>query len=69
MLKKLLNREEKIAVIGMGYVGFPLAAAFTENGFEVIGFDINSKKIESYKLFLYQSIVSSRPLSIEYFGI
>jgi UDP-N-acetyl-D-glucosamine/UDP-N-acetyl-D-galactosamine dehydrogenase len=49
MLKKLLNREEKIAVIGMGYVGFPLAAAFTENGFEVIGFDINSKKIESYK--------------------
>ena len=32
----------------MGYVGFPLAVAFAERGVDVIGFDINSTKIEEY---------------------
>lgn len=49
MLDKLLSKEEKISVIGMGYVGLPLAVAFAEKGFDVIGFDINSSKIEEYK--------------------
>lgn len=37
-------KEKKIAVIGMGYVGMPLAIAFAQH-FEVIGFDIDENKI------------------------
>lgn len=38
----------KIAVVGMGYVGLPLAITFSEQGFNVIGFDINEEKIFKY---------------------
>ena len=48
MKEQLLNKSEKLAVVGMGYVGFPLAVAFAERGIEVIGFDINTSKIEEY---------------------
>lgn len=44
-----LLKAKKISVVGMGYVGLPLAVAFAEKGFEVIGFDINPQKIEEYK--------------------
>lgn len=43
MLKPLT--ESKIAIIGLGYVGLPLAAAFAEK-FKTIGFDINSERVE-----------------------
>lgn len=49
MLSKLLKQDEKISVVGMGYVGLPLAVAFAEKGFSVVGFDINKEKIEEYK--------------------
>lgn len=48
MLENLINRKEKLAVVGMGYVGLPLAIAFSEKEFNVIGFDINQNKIEKY---------------------
>lgn len=48
MLKNLINKKEKLAVVGMGYVGFPLAVAFAEKGFDVIGFDISQNKIDEY---------------------
>lgn len=48
MLEGLINGKEKLAVVGMGYVGLPLAIAFSEKGFDVIGFDINKHKIERY---------------------
>ena len=48
MLKNLINGKEKLAVVGMGYVGLPLAIAFSEKNFNVIGFDINQSKIEKY---------------------
>lgn len=38
----------KIAVIGLGYVGLPLAAAFSEK-YEVVGFDVNAARIEELK--------------------
>ena len=38
----------RIAVVGMGYVGLPLAITFSEQGFNVIGFDINKGKISKY---------------------
>lgn len=48
MLENLTNGKEKLAVVGMGYVGLPLAIAFSEKKFDVIGFDINQNKIEKY---------------------
>lgn len=45
---KLINKEEKIAVIGLGYVGLPLAVAFARK-VNVIGFDLNEEKIGLYK--------------------
>ena len=48
MLQDLINGKEKLAVVGMGYVGLPLAIAFSEKVFNVIGFDINQNKIEKY---------------------
>ena len=38
----------KIAVVGLGYVGLPLAAAFSEK-YEVVGFDVNRARIEELK--------------------
>jgi len=49
MYNDLINKKEKIAIVGLGYVGFPIAIHFAKAGFEVIGFDINSKKIDLYK--------------------
>ena len=41
-----LNKEDyKICIVGMGYVGLPLAARFSLKGFNVIGFDINQERI------------------------
>lgn len=44
---KLVKKEEKISVIGLGYVGLPLAIELAKK-FDVIGFDTNSKKLENY---------------------
>lgn len=41
-------KNVKICVVGMGYVGLPLAIAFAEKDFDVIGFDLNQKKIDKY---------------------
>ena len=38
----------KICIVGLGYVGLPLAIAFAEKGFNVIGFDLNQEKISKY---------------------
>ena len=45
LIKKLKDRSAKVAVIGLGYVGLPLATVFAEAGFSVIGVDPNQKKI------------------------
>ncbi len=42
---KIHNRDACIAVIGLGYVGLPLAIRFSEEGFKVIGFDIDKEKV------------------------
>lgn len=46
---QLTTHQTCLAVIGLGYVGMPIALAFAERGVDVIGFDINAKKIEGYK--------------------
>ena len=45
---RLVNRETKLSLTGMGYVGMPIAVAFAEK-LDVIGFDINAEKIALYK--------------------
>lgn len=39
MYSLLKNNQEKISLIGMGYVGLPLAVVFAEKGIDVISFD------------------------------
>lgn len=48
LYEKIVSREEKIALVGLGYVGMPIAVAFAKKA-DVIGFDLNSKKISVYK--------------------
>lgn len=45
----LISKKEYISVIGMGYVGMPIAVAFAKKGLNVIGFDVNKEKIALYK--------------------
>ena len=47
-VRQLLNKQIKMAVVGLGYVGMPLALAFGEK-FRVIGFDRNAEKIALYQ--------------------
>ena len=49
LVHKLIDGEEKLSVIGLGYVGMPLAHAFASKGMDVIGFDINREKIKLYQ--------------------
>lgn len=49
LFKKIINNEEKISLVGLGYVGMPIAVAFAKKGVDVIGFDLNKEKIELYK--------------------
>src|SRR6185503_2208061 len=45
--EKLKTRQARIGVIGLGYVGLPLAVEFAKAGFDVTGFDVDeSKNIE-----------------------
>ena len=46
---KILDQKEKLAVVGLGYVGMPLAIAFANKGIDVIGYDLNFNKIEKYR--------------------
>jgi len=45
LIKKIKDRKAKIGIIGLGYVGLPLAVEFGEIGFSVVGFDISKQKV------------------------
>jgi UDP-N-acetyl-D-glucosamine dehydrogenase len=47
LVEKIAAKSAVVGVIGQGYVGLPLALVFWEAGFKVIGFDIDTKKIEA----------------------
>ena len=44
--KKITSSEAQVAVIGLGYVGLPLIAALHSKGFDIVGFDIDEKRVE-----------------------
>ncbi len=48
LYEKLLSGEEKLSLVGLGYVGMPIAVAFSKK-IKVVGFDLNEKKIAAYK--------------------
>lgn len=48
LYRRLISGEEKLSLVGLGYVGMPIAVAFAKK-VDVIGFDLNEKKIELYK--------------------
>jgi UDP-N-acetyl-D-glucosamine dehydrogenase len=75
LLNKFWERRAQVAVIGLGYVGLPLAVAFAEAGYRVVGIDLDERKIdainrgESYiedipsaVLARYAGVVAAEPL-------
>jgi UDP-N-acetyl-D-glucosamine dehydrogenase len=47
LLEKIQNRSAQVAVVGLGYVGLPLALRFSECGFRVIGIDTDAERVGS----------------------
>ncbi|MDP2912844.1 MAG: NAD(P)-binding domain-containing protein, partial [Candidatus Omnitrophota bacterium] len=43
---KILKKKAMIGIIGLGYVGLPLAVTFAKKGFKVFGMDIDKKRVE-----------------------
>lgn len=49
LYEQLVNKQESLSLVGLGYVGMPIAVAFAKEGLNVVGFDLNKAKIELYK--------------------
>lgn len=49
LFDKIKSGEESLSLVGLGYVGMPIAVAFANEGINVIGFDLNNAKIDLYK--------------------
>lgn len=47
--EEIKNNKESLSLVGLGYVGMPIAVEFANRGVNVIGFDLNVAKIETYK--------------------
>ena len=47
LIEKLENRKARLGVVGLGYVGLPLAVEKAKAGYQVIGFDVQDKKVKS----------------------
>ncbi len=62
LVDRLQKREATVGVIGLGYVGLPLARAFAEAGYRVIGFDVDAKKVD--RLERGESYVAAVPTPI-----
>ena len=48
LIKKLQEKTAKIGILGMGYVGMPLAVVFAEAGFNVLGIDPDQRKVDTF---------------------
>src|ERR1700722_14235536 len=61
LLERIKNRQAVVGIIGLGYVGLPLARAFSQNGFRVLGFDVDPSKMRN--LMDGQSYIQQIPAS------
>ena len=46
LLDKIANKTAVVGIVGLGYVGLPLATEFAKSGYKTIGFDVQSKKVD-----------------------
>jgi UDP-N-acetyl-D-glucosamine dehydrogenase len=49
LIQKLKNKNARVAILGLGYVGLPLAVVFAEAGLRVTGIDPDAGKVDSLK--------------------
>jgi UDP-N-acetyl-D-glucosamine dehydrogenase len=49
LAERIASKSAKIGIIGLGYVGLPLISAFTNAGFQCIGFDVDAEKVRLLK--------------------
>lgn len=49
LYQSLVKGTDCLSLVGLGYVGMPIAVEFAKRGVKVIGFDLNAAKIETYK--------------------
>jgi len=62
LLDKINRKQVNIGIIGLGYVGLPLAREFLKKNFRVIGFDIDDEKVSKINRLLKKSFFSqTRP--------
>ena len=56
LLQRIESRQARIGIVGMGYVGLPLALLFSDERFRVTGFDIDPRKVDTLnqRRFLYR---------------
>lgn len=57
LLNKIVNKSLRVGIIGLGYVGLPLAMSFCKSGLRVTGFDIDPEKISA--IYAGKSYISS----------
>ena len=46
LLRKIADRKATVAIVGLGYVGLPLAIEFAREGYRVIGFDVSQRVVD-----------------------
>ena len=46
LLRKIADRQATVAIVGLGYVGLPLAIEFAREGFTVIGYDVSARVVD-----------------------
>ena len=47
LMEKIESKTARVGIVGLGYVGLPLSKALLENGYSVIGFDVDQRKIDA----------------------
>lgn len=46
LINKINSKQARIGIIGIGYVGLPLAVEFAKSGYNVVGIDLNQEKVD-----------------------
>ena len=66
LMRRIQQRKAVVGIIGMGYVGLPLAHTFRESGFPVLGFDIDPAKVKALMAGLDAVLISTNHSSYDY---